>query len=110
MQLRIEATDREILRILERGPATPDEVSGELRIAWATAQGHLLKLVAGGKVVALRKGRVNVYMLRFPPKVSPAIPAFAKPRSLRELSEELQSFFPNDLSAAEMVGRERKRS
>ncbi len=110
MQSKAQTIDEEILRILERGPATPDEVATEVGVAWATAHGHLLKLVGEGKLTAVRKGKVNIFLLKFPAKVSPRIPPWAKAKDLAKLAMELESYFPSDVSAAEMVEVERKGS
>jgi DNA-binding transcriptional ArsR family regulator len=110
MGSRLRVTDEEILRILERGPVTPDEVAKEIGVAWATAQGRLLRLVAEGKLIAVRKGKVNIYLQKFPVRVTPRTPSWAKARDLEELSRELEPYFPNNVSASEMVERERRRS
>lgn len=110
MESKLRVTDEEILRILERGPVTPDEVAKEVGVAWATAQGRLLRLVAEGKLISVRKGKVNIYLLKFPPRVTPRTPSWAKARDLEELSRELEPYFPSDVSASEMVERERRRS
>lgn len=99
-----------MLRILQRGPATPDEVAQEIGIAWATAHGLLMKLVSEGTVMAVRKGKVNVYLLKFPASAMPHVPRWAKARKLEELAKELEPYFPRDVSAAEMVERERRRA
>jgi DNA-binding transcriptional ArsR family regulator len=102
--------DDKILGFLEEGPATPDEIASELRIAWATAQGHLLKLAGTGKVSASRKGRVNIYFLTTPRRVKPEVPAWARVRSLEELSEELRPYFAEKQSAADIVRKERRKN
>ena len=56
LKVASELDDR-ILGFLEEGPATPDEIASKLRIAWATAQGHLLKLAGTGKGFRLEKGQ-----------------------------------------------------
>ena len=110
MESKVQTPEERILEILEKGPVTPDEVAQRLGTAWATAQGHLLRLVASGKVVAVRKGRVNIYLLKFPSTVSPKTPPWAKARNLKDLSEELEAYFPTDVSASEMIELERRRS
>ena len=97
------------MRILENGPATPDEVAQKIGIAWATAQGILMKLASNGTVVAVRKGRVNLYMLKYPAGVSPRMPRWVKAKNLKELSEELEPYFPNSKSAADMIEKERRK-
>lgn len=110
MESKIQTPQEKILELLEQGPVTPDEVAQRLGTAWATAQGHLLRLVAAGKVMAVRKGRVNIYLLKFPSSVGPKTPPWAKARNLKDLSEELEHYFPSDVSAAEMIELERRRS
>ncbi len=102
--------DTKILGFLEEGPATPDEIASELGIAWATAQGHLLKLAGIGKVSASRKGRVNIYFLAAPRRVKPEVPAWTRVRSLEELSEELRPYFTGKQSAADMARKERRKN
>lgn len=97
-----------VLRLLEEGPVTPDEAAAKLRVAWATAQACLLKLASEGRVVAFRKGRVNVYFLKAPRKLAFKAPPWAKVKDLGELAEELEGYFPADISAAEMVEKERR--
>ncbi len=92
LKVASELDDR-ILGFLEEGPATPDEIASELRIAWATAQGHLLKLAGTGKV-----------------SVKPEVPAWARVRSLEELSEELRPYFAGKPSAADMARKERRKN
>ncbi len=110
MESKIQTPEERILKILEQGPVTPDEVAQKLGIAWATAQGHLLRLVASAKVVTVRKGRVNIYLLKFPSSVTPKTPPWAKARNLKDLAEELESYFPKGVSASEIVELERRRS
>ncbi|MCL5672636.1 MAG: winged helix-turn-helix transcriptional regulator [Nitrososphaerota archaeon] len=110
MESKTQAFDEAVLKILRRGPATPDEVAKELKVAWATAQGRLMKLVADGTLVSVRKGKVNVYFLKYPAEVVPRRYPWAKARDLRELAGELESYFPSDMTAAEMVEREQRRS
>ncbi len=102
--------DDKILGFLEEGPATPDEIASELRMAWATAQGHLLKLVGRGKISVSRKGRVNIYFLTAPRRIKPEVPSWARVRSLEELSEELRPYFAGRLSAADMARKERRKN
>ncbi len=106
LKVASELDDR-ILGFLEEGPATPDEIASELRIAWATA---LLKLAGTGKVSASRKGRVNIYFLTAPRRVKPEVPAWARVRSLEELSEELRPYFAGKPSAADMARKERRKN
>lgn len=105
-----EQLEARILSLLEAGPATPQEVSTKLGIAWATAQGYLLKLVGMGMVIGSRKGRVNVYFLNAPRRLSFKVPSWAKVKSGEELSEELAPYFPADITAAEMIRKERRKA
>ena len=108
MESRSASRDEAVIRILEKGPATPDEVAQKIGVAWATAQGILMKLVSVGTVVVVRKGKVNVYLLKFPTGIAPRIPPWAKAKNLQELSKELEPYFPSKISAAEMVEKERR--
>lgn len=56
------------LRILayldkQEWPVTTEQVATELAISWNTAQVHLLKLVAAGKVKYKKVGRQNQFWL-----------------------------------------------
>jgi DNA-binding transcriptional ArsR family regulator len=110
MEPKTQSPDERILAILSEGPATPDEVAKRLGTAWATAQGHLLKLVGTGKVTTIRKGRVNIYTLNSAAGHSPKTPMWAKSRPLDALARELEVYFPADISAAEMIQAERRKS
>jgi len=105
-----EHLEARILRVLEEGPATPDEVATKLGIAWATAQGYLLKLAGTGRVQVSRKGRVNIYFLNIPRRLAFSVPPWVRVRSLEELADDLKTHFPANVSAAEMVERERRRA
>jgi len=98
-----------IIGVLSEGPATPDDVSQRLGIAWSTAQGQLLRLLGEGKVALAKKGRVNVFYLRGGRRLVFKVPAWVKAKGLKELSEELEEYFPEELGAAEMVLKERRR-
>ena len=103
--------DGSILELVQREAVTPDEVAKRLGISWATANGHLLKLVAEGKVLLIRKGRVNVY--RAAKSVSSIefhVPKWVRCRSLEELSEELAPYFSRKVTAAEMIEKERRKA
>jgi DNA-binding transcriptional ArsR family regulator len=102
--------DGDILELLERGAVTPDEVAKRLRISWATANGHLLKLVGEGKLLLIRKGRVNVYRAKDPSSLEFKVPKWVRHLSLEELSEELTRYFPRNMTAAEMIERERRKA
>jgi DNA-binding transcriptional ArsR family regulator len=102
--------DRVILELVEKEAVTPDEVAKRLSISWATANGHLLKLVGEGKVLLIRKGRVNVYRAKDTSSLGFQAPKWIRPRSLEELSEELVRYFPRNVTAAEMIERERRKA
>jgi len=105
----MEGLTERIIGLLSQGPATPDDVSRRLGIAWSTAQGQLLRLVGEGKVALTKKGRVNVFYLRGGGRLVFKVPAWVRARGLKELSEELEKYFPEELGAAEMIFRERRR-
>jgi DNA-binding transcriptional ArsR family regulator len=102
--------DRDILELVQREAVTPDEVAKRLSISWATANGHLLKLVGEGKVLLIRKGRVNVYRATGTSSRGFQVPTWVRRRSLEELSEELARYFPRNLTAADMIERERRKA
>jgi predicted ArsR family transcriptional regulator len=102
--------EQDILELLESDAVTPDEVAKRLNVSWATANGHLLKLVGEGKVVLIRKGRVNVYQAKGTSKRTFQVPKWTRPRSLDELSQELAQYFPRNVTAAEMMERERRKA
>jgi len=110
MELKKEGFYKAALEVLRRGPATPDEVAKELNVAWATAQGILMKLVADGTLVSVRKGKVNIYFLKYPAEVVPKKYPWAKAKDLEALSEELEPYFPKNVTAADMVESERRLS
>lgn len=99
-----------ILGLLQTGAMTPDEVAQQLGISWSTANGHLLKLVGEGKVSLVRKGRVNVYHLRTVSTNRFQAPRWVKVKSLEQLSDELEGYFPKNMTAAEIVEKERRRA
>jgi len=102
--------DQDILELLQSDAVTPDEVAKRLNISWATANGHLLKLVGEGKVLLVRKGRVNIYQAKGASKHEFQVPNWIKPRSLEELSDELAQYFPRNVTAAEMIEKERRKA
>lgn len=102
--------DVDILELVQTEAVTPDEVARRLSISWATANGHLLKLVGEGKVLLIRKGRVNVYRAKSTSTLGFQVPKWVRPRPLEELSEELARYFPKKLTAAEMIERERRKA
>lgn len=103
-----DLTDK-ILKELSVGPMTPDEVATNLRIAWSTAQGYLLKLVGEGKVNLAKKGRVNVFYLKTSQTLRFNVPPWVGVKNLRELSNELEKYFPEKPSAEEIVRVERRK-
>jgi len=102
--------DGDILELVQREAVTPDEVAKRLSISWATANGHLLKLVGEGRVLLIRKGRVNVYRAKSATGLGFQVPKWVRRRSLEDLSEELASYFPRNVTAAEMIERERRKA
>jgi DNA-binding transcriptional ArsR family regulator len=102
--------DLRILELLQTDSVTPDEVAKRLNISWATANGHLLKLVGEDKVLLIRKGRVNVYQAKGFAKPVFQVPKWIRARSLEDLSDELARYFPSDMTAAEMIEKERRKS
>ncbi len=99
-----------ILALLRKDAVTPDEVAKELGISWATANGHLLKLVGEGKALLVRKGRVNVYHTKTFSGAVFHVPKWIKPKPLEQLSDELIQYFQRNVSAAEMIEKERRRA
>lgn len=98
------------MELLRKDAVTPDEVAGRLSISWATANGHLLKLVGEGKAVLVRKGRVNVYQAHGHSIEMIRVPSWIKPRALEDLTDELVKYFPMKLTAAEMIQKERRKA
>lgn len=102
--------DDDILELLRIDAVTPDEVAKRLKISWATANGHLLKLVGEGKVLLVRKGRVNIYQAKGASRRMLQVPKWIRARSLEELSDELAQYFPRNMTAAEMIEKERRKA
>jgi predicted ArsR family transcriptional regulator len=102
--------DADILGLIRQGAVTPDEVAKRLGISWATANGHLLKLVGEGKLVHLRKDGVNVYQRRRSSTQTFHVPKRIGPKPLEQLSDELARYFPRDLTATEMIEKERRKA
>jgi predicted ArsR family transcriptional regulator len=102
--------DADILEFIRHEAVTPDEVAKRLGISWATANGHLLKLVGEGKLVLVRKGRVNVYQRRRSSTQTFQVPKWIRTKPLEQLSDELAGYFPRDLTAAEMIEKERRKA
>ncbi len=99
-----------ILELLRRDAVTPDEVAERLGISWATANGHLLKLVGEGKAVLVRKGRVNIYQAKGSSTQTFRVPNWIKPLPLEVLSDELAQYFSKTATAAEMIEKERRKA
>jgi len=105
----LEDIEIRLMDELSKGPLTPDEAARRLKVSWATAQGHLLKMVGEGKIRVTRKGRVNVYYVEGKQKLRFPAPSWVRPRSLEEIAEEVADCFPSGVSAAEIIRQERKR-
>ena len=88
---------------------TPIEVARGLKVSWPTAKGYLLKLEGEGKVCMTKKGRVNVFYLKTHKTSRFTVPSWVRPRKLEELAEELEDYFPEEILAAEIVERERRK-
>ena len=58
-----------------------------------------MRLVGEGKVALAKKGRVNVFYLRGGGRPVFKVPAWVKARGLKELSEELEEYLPEELGA-----------
>jgi predicted ArsR family transcriptional regulator len=58
--------EEKILEFLKRQdwPVTTESIANELKISWQTAQMHLLKLLAEGKVKYKKVGRQNQWMIK----------------------------------------------
>jgi predicted ArsR family transcriptional regulator len=58
--------EEKILEFLKKQdwPVTTEEIAKELKISWQTAQMHLLKLLAEGKVKFKKVGRQNQWMIK----------------------------------------------
>ena len=108
--MTLQDLDDSILELLRKGALTPDEVAKKLRVSWATANGHLLKLVGESKAVLVRKGRVNVYHGKTSAGGMFRVPSWIKAKSLEELSDELTQYFPRNITSAEMIEKERRKA
>ncbi len=107
---KARATDEEILRILEKGPVTSDEVAKEAGVAWATAPGAPAEAGRRGEAGSCEEGESQHLPAEVPAQSAPADSSWAKVKDLEEISSEPEPYFPNDGSAAEMVERERRRA
>ena len=58
--------EEKILEFLKKQdwPVTTEQIAKELKISWQTAQMHLLKLLAEGKVKYKKVGRQNQWMIK----------------------------------------------
>jgi len=99
---------RQVMDLVSQGPVTPDEVAKKVGVSWTTANSHLSRLAAEGKIRYTKKGRVNVFYSTTEGELSFAVPPWVTTKELEELAEELEEFFPEDLSAAEMAEGERR--
>lgn len=50
--------------IKNRKVATTSEIANELKISWNTAEKYMLELIIDGKLVKIKKEKVNLWMLR----------------------------------------------
>ncbi|MGQ9721548.1 MAG: winged helix-turn-helix domain-containing protein [Candidatus Jordarchaeum sp.] len=105
----MDDTANRIMEILSEGPKTPDEIAKRLRVSWATANGKLHQLIGSGKVDYVRKGRVNIFFLKSPQSLGFEVPVWVKSKSLAELAEELEPYFEEEITAADIVRRERRK-
>jgi len=99
-----------VLQLLRSGAMTPEDVAQQLKISWSTANGYLLKLAGEGKVTLTRKGRVNIYQLKTVTANRFQAPRWVKTKPLKQLSDELEQHFPENITAAQMIERERRRA
>ena len=110
LQIVMHELEKDVLELLQKEAVTPADVAKRLGISWATANGHLLKLVGEGKAALIRKGRVNVYRAKGPSVQAFHAPKWIRPRPLEELSDELSEYFPKDMAAADMIEKERRKA
>ena len=63
--MKNEEINEQIIKLLESidWPITTEQVAKQLNLSWNTAQVHLLKLVAEGKVKYKKVGRQNQFWL-----------------------------------------------
>ncbi len=110
LSVSMKDVDNRILQLLHKDAMTPDDVARRLDISWSTANAHLLKLLSEGKAILLRKGRVNIYRAKTQSTHMFKAPAWIKPKPLEQLSDELEEYFPSNMTAAEMIEKERRRA
>jgi DNA-binding transcriptional ArsR family regulator len=108
--MAMSGLENELLALLRKEAVTPDEAAKRLGVSWATANGHLLKLVGEGKAILVRKGRVNVYQARAPSIQVFQVPNWIKPAPLEVLSDELARYFSRSVTAAQMIEKERRKA
>lgn len=78
-------------------------------ISWNTAQNYLLKLCNKKMVRCIKKGRVNIYFLEIPKEITFDIPNWVTKKSLKEISDEIENDFDKNISAQEIVEKERRK-
>lgn len=101
--------DDKIIKILENEPSTPEEISKKIGISWNTAQNYLLKLSNEKIVRYIKKGRVNIYFLNVQKDIVIDIPNWVKEKPIEQIAEEIQDYFDENLSAQDIVDRERRK-
>jgi hypothetical protein len=82
--------DADMLGLIRQEAVTPDEVAKRLGISWARAASTSIS--AGG----------------LPHK--PSTFKWIRPKPLEQLSDELAGYFPRDLTATEMIEKERRKA
>jgi len=105
----ITEIEDKIIEILEKEPSTPEEISRKIGISWNTAQNYLLKLSNEKIVRYIKKGRVNIYFLNIQRGITIDIPSWVKIKSLKEISDEIEDYFDENLSAQDMIEKERRK-
>ncbi|MGQ9597733.1 MAG: hypothetical protein ACUVQY_09710 [Thermoproteota archaeon] len=99
-------TEEDVLKLLEAGSVTIEEVARKLSISWARAQAMLFRLAGQGRVIYERKGRVNIFMRRKSGLKPIALQRSTRTKSLRRLARELDKYWL-DVSAQDIVEAER---
>ena len=98
-----------ILQLLHKDFMTTADVARHVNLSWSTANTHLLKLVNEGKASLLRKGRVNIYHAKTSSRHILKGPRWIRLKSLEQLSDELEEYFPSNMTTAEMIEKQRRR-
>ena len=107
MYLMKTVTQEDILKAMESGPVTIEEISKKLSVSWAKAQAMLFGLVGQGRITYERKGRMNIFRKKEQGvKVLVPISMNVKSKSLSQLARELDRFWL-DVSAQDIVEAER---